>query len=127
LPTNAHFSSNWTSRVAGGKSHDLVVGAFGVLASQKRQPGDGVLTDPHEPSGLSGTTAIREVLKDVRDLVVRELGVEVGGTLELGEPSLAGVAVQEPVIPLAVVAADRKVAGATPAMLGTVRIVTAME
>ena len=31
LPTNAHFSSNWTSRVSGGKGHQLVVGVLGVL------------------------------------------------------------------------------------------------
>jgi hypothetical protein len=126
LPTNAHFSSNWTSRVAGGKSHDLVVGVFGVLTGQEYQPGDGVLADPHQAGGLSGPAAVVEVLQDPSDLVVGELGVEVGRPLELGEPGLAGLAVQEPVVILAVVGADREVAGAAAAVFRAVRVLTAM-
>jgi hypothetical protein len=127
LPTNAHFSSNWTSRVAGGKSHDFVVGVLGVLTSQECQPGDGVLADPHQPGGLSGPAAVVEVLQDPSDFVVGELGVEVGRPLELGEPCLAGLAVQEAVVILAVVAADRKVAGTAAAVFRTVGVLAAME
>jgi hypothetical protein len=126
LPTNAHFSSNWTSRVAGGKSHDLAVGILGVLTGQECQPGDGVLADPHQPGGLSGPAAVVEVLQDPHDLVVGEFRVEEGRRLELGEPGLAGLAVQESVLILAVVAADGEVAGAAAAVLRTVGIVAAM-
>jgi hypothetical protein len=38
LPTKAHFSSNWTSRVQGGKGHPLVVGGLGVPADLPGQP-----------------------------------------------------------------------------------------
>jgi hypothetical protein len=127
LPTNAHFSSNWTSRVAGGKSHDLVVGVLGVLTGQECQPGDGVLADPHQPGGLSGATAVVEMLQDPGDFVVVELGVEVRRPLELGEPGLAGLAIQEAVVIFAVVAADREVAGAAAAVLRAVRVLTAMQ
>src|SRR6516165_2903970 len=34
LPTKDHFSSNWTSRVSGGKSHELVVQLAGVVTGQ---------------------------------------------------------------------------------------------
>jgi hypothetical protein len=127
LPTNAHFSSNWTSHVAGGKSHDLVVGVLGVLTGQECQPGDGVLGDAHQSGGLAGPAAVVEVLQDPQDFVVGKLGVEEGSPLELGEPSLAGLAVQEAVVVLAVVAADREVAGAAAAVLRTVRVLAAME
>jgi hypothetical protein len=126
LPTKAHFSSNWTSRVSGGKSHDLVVGALGMLAGQDGQAGDGVLTNPHQPGGLAGPAAIVEVLQDPRDLVVGELGVEVGRPLELGEPGLAGVAVEEAMLVLAEVAADREVAGVAAAVFRAVRVLAAM-
>jgi len=103
------------------------VSAFGVLTGQGCQPGDGVLADPHQPGGLSGPTAVVEVLQDPCDLVVGELGVEVGRPLELGEPRLAGPAVQEAVVILAVVAADREVAGAAAAVLRTVGVLAAMQ
>ena len=125
-PTNAHFSSNWTSRVAGGKSHDLVVGILGVLTGQECQPGDGVLADPHQSGGLSGPAAVVEVLQDPQDLVVGEFGVEEGRPLELGVPGLTGLAVQEAVVILAVVAADGEVAGAAAAVFRAVRVVAAM-
>jgi hypothetical protein len=127
LPTNAHFSSNWTSLVAGGKSHDLVVGVLGVRTGQECQPGDGVLADAHQSGGLSGPAAVVEVLQDPQDFVVGKLGVEEGRPLELGEPSLAGLAIQEAVVILTVVAADREVAGAAAAVLRTVRVLAAME
>src|SRR5215213_3513510 len=44
-PTNDHFSSNWTSRVAGGKSHEVVVEGAGVFAGPADVPGDGVGMD----------------------------------------------------------------------------------
>ena len=125
--TYAHFSSNWISRVAGGKSHDLVVGIFGVLTGQQCQPSDGVLADAHQAGGLSGPAAVVEVLQDPQDFVVGEFGVEEGRPLELGGPGLAGVAVQEAVVVLAVVAADREVAGAAAAVLRTSGVPAAVE
>ena len=98
-----------------------------MLTGQECQPGDGVLADAHQAGGLSGPAALVEVLEDPQDLVVGEFGVEEGSPLELGEPRLAGVAVQEAVVILAVVAADRKVAGAAAAVLRTGGVLAAME
>jgi hypothetical protein len=53
LPTNAHFSSNWTSRVRGGKSHEFVVDLAGVGAGDAGQSNDRVLVHPDEATGLS--------------------------------------------------------------------------
>jgi hypothetical protein len=65
------------------------------------------------------------LLQDGEGLVVRELGVEQRGALELGEAGLAGVAVQQPVASLAEVAADRKVAGPPPSVEVAVRVLAA--
>ena len=127
LPTNAHFSSNWTSRVAGGKSHDLVVGVFRVLTGQECQPGDGVLADPHQAGGLSGPAAVVEVLQDPQDCVVGKFGVEEGRPLELGEPSLARLAGEEAVVILAVAAADGEVAVVALAVVGTGGVLAAKD
>jgi hypothetical protein len=127
LATKAHFSSNWTSRVSGGKGHDLVVGVLGMLAGQDGQPGDGVLADPYQPCGLSGTTAIGEVLQNPRDLVVGEFGVEVRRSLKLGEPSFAGIAVEEAMVPLAEAAADREIAGAALTVVRALRVLAAIK
>jgi hypothetical protein len=97
-----------------------------MLTGQECQPGDGVLADPHQSGGLSGPAAVVEMLQDPSDFVVVELGVEVRRPLELGEPGLAGVAVQEAVVILAVVAADGEVAGAAAAVLSTVGVLAAM-
>ena len=40
LATKAHFSSNWTSRVRGGKSDHLVVEVAGVLPGDSAQAAD---------------------------------------------------------------------------------------
>src|SRR6266850_7198569 len=78
LATKAHFSSNWTSAVLGGKGHQLVVEGFGVVADESGVPGDGVGVDPGEPGGLAGADPLGHVRQDVVDLPRRETGVEVG-------------------------------------------------
>jgi hypothetical protein len=67
------------------------------------------------------------MLQDPGDSVVGELGVEVRRPLELGEPGLAGLAIQEAVVILAGVAADREVAGTAVAVFRAVRVVAAMQ
>ena len=41
-----HFSSNWTSRVRGGKGHEFVVEALGLVAGEGEIAGDGVRATP---------------------------------------------------------------------------------
>src|SRR5205085_10965046 len=43
LATKAHFSSNCTARVRGGKGHELVVALLGVVAGPQGVADDGVL------------------------------------------------------------------------------------
>src|SRR4051794_6864802 len=81
LPTKAHFSSNWTSRVRGGKSHQLVVESAGVSAGQEAVAQNGVLVHPDQPTGLADPTAFGDVGKDGDDLAVRQPGVEQGRAL----------------------------------------------
>ena len=60
--TNDHFSSNWTSRVRGGKSHELVMSVVGMLSDHAGQASDGVGIDADQASGGADTTALIEVL-----------------------------------------------------------------
>jgi hypothetical protein len=64
LPTNAHFSSNWTSTVFGGKSDQLVVQFRGVFAHASSVSGDGVRVDAGEPSGLAGADPFGHMRQD---------------------------------------------------------------
>ena len=61
LATNDHISSSWTSRVSGGKGHELVVGVPGVLSGLAGQPHDGVAVDADEPFGLADAVALDQV------------------------------------------------------------------
>jgi hypothetical protein len=109
LATNDHFSSNWTSRVSGGKGHQLVVGGFGVLAGQEGQSRDRVLVDPHQTSRLPDAAAVGQVLQDGQHFLVWQPGIEERRPLELGEPGLADFAVEQPVASFPEVVDDEKI------------------
>jgi hypothetical protein len=95
LPTNAHFSSNWTSLVWGGKSHEFVVDLLGVLAGDHGQANHGILVDPHEATGLSDPTILLEMVQDSHRLVVGEFAAVQSGPLAFGETVLASAARQD--------------------------------
>src|SRR5215211_708270 len=96
LPTNDHFSSNWTSVVAGGKGDQLVVQFGRVVARESGVPGDGVRVDSGEPSGLAGADPLGHVRQD-RDRRRRgEPGFEQGCALAFRESGLAGRAPEHP-------------------------------
>jgi hypothetical protein len=87
------------------------VGLLGVIAGQQRQPCDRVLVDHDLPYILTDAAALGQVLEDRDRLLVRELGVEQRGTLELGESSLTGIAVEEAVARRGKAIADGEVGG----------------
>ncbi len=62
--TKAHFSSNWTSRVRGGKPHEFFVEVAGLLAGQAAQAADGAAIHPAEPAGLADAAPLGDVLQD---------------------------------------------------------------
>jgi len=68
LVTNDHFSSNWTSCVAGGKSHELVVELLGVRAGQQAVADDGVLVHADQARGLADADAFGDVAQDATTL-----------------------------------------------------------
>jgi hypothetical protein len=94
LATKAHFSSNWTSRVRGGKRDQFVVQVAGVLAGQSAQATDRVAIHFTESPGLAHATPLGDMLQDGFDLLVGESGTEKDGTLAFGEARLAGAAPQ---------------------------------
>jgi hypothetical protein len=123
LPTKAHFSSNATAWVSGGKAHQLVVQLLGVVAGAAGVADDGVLGDACEAARLSDAAALAEVLEDADDAVIGESGVEQGGALAFGETGLAGAAdEQAALLVLAVAEADTEVAFAALAVVSAVRI-----
>jgi hypothetical protein len=95
LATKAHSSSNWTSRVRGGKGHQIVVESPGVLAGQPAVAADGVAVHPAQPPGLTDAAALGDVLEDRFDPLRGEPGIEQRGALALGEPTAASAAAEE--------------------------------
>src|SRR5262249_52595698 len=74
LATKFHFSSSWTSRVRGGKSHELVVEVLGLVAGFGEEARDGVPADPGQPAGGADAAALAEMVQDTDGLVGGQLG-----------------------------------------------------
>jgi hypothetical protein len=124
--TKDHFSSNWTSRVRGGKSHALVVIAVGVLSGGAGESDDGVAMDADESSGGADAATLVEVLKHGVGLSLRQMAAVERRAFAFGEAGPAAVAVElSELLVLAEAAADREVAGVTSAVEGTARILAA--
>jgi hypothetical protein len=104
--------------VLGGKGHEFVVQLLGVGAGLAAEPGDGAAADAGEPSGLADAAAVGHVGQDGPGLVRGQAAVKERGALALGEPGLAGAAVEQPALVLAVAAADTQVAGAALPVVG---------
>jgi hypothetical protein len=94
LATKAHFSSNWTSRVLGGKSHQFVVKVAGVVAGPSAQTADRAAIDLAESTGLADTTPLGDVFQDRFELLSSQSRVEEGRPLALGEANLADAATE---------------------------------
>jgi hypothetical protein len=123
LATKDHFSSNWTSRVRGGKGDQLVVQVAGVLAGGSAQAADGAPIHLAEPAGLADTAPLGDVLQDRFDLLRGQPSVEQGRPLPLGEAGLAGpTAEHSPLLARAVSAGHREISGPPLAMFGAVGI-----
>jgi hypothetical protein len=127
LVTNDHFSSNWTSCVAGGKSHEFVVELPGVLAGPQAVADDGVLVHADQASGLADADPFGDMAQDGHDFVRGELGAEQRGALALGEAGLAGLTAEQAALLGAVAHGDGQVAVTAPAVVGAVRILAAED
>jgi hypothetical protein len=93
--TKDHFSSNCTSCVAGGKSHEFLVGLSGVGAGLEGVANDGVYIDTRQASRLPDTATVLEVLEDGEGLSVGQSCAKQSGALALGEALLAGTDLQK--------------------------------
>src|SRR5512135_3106090 len=85
LATKAHFSSNWTSRVRGGKPDQLVVEVEGLLAGQAAQAADRAAVHLAEPAGLADAAPLGDVLQHRFGLPRWQTGVEQRCPPPLGE------------------------------------------
>jgi hypothetical protein len=119
LAAKAHFSSNWTSRVRGGKRDQLVVEVAGVLSGDPAQAADGAAVHLAEPAGLADATPLGDVFQDRCDLLRRQSGIEQGRPLSLGEAVLADAATEHATLLLGPISAGHgQVSGPPLAMLG---------
>jgi hypothetical protein len=84
LAMKFHFSSNWTSRVSGGKSHELVVEVLGLVAGEGDVSQDGVLGDADESAGGADAAALADVPEDGDGLLGGQLAAFEGGALAFG-------------------------------------------
>jgi hypothetical protein len=64
LATKAHFSSNWTSRVRGGKHDQFVVEIASVFSGQSAVAADRVAVHLAEPPSLADATPLGNVLQN---------------------------------------------------------------
>jgi hypothetical protein len=123
LATKDHFSSNWTSRVRGGKGDQLVVEVPGVLAGESAQAADRAAVHPAEAAGLADAAPLGDVLQDRLDLLRRQARVEEGRPLALGEAGLAGPAAEHASLLVGTVSAGHgQISGVPLAMLGAAGI-----
>jgi hypothetical protein len=123
LTTKDHFSSNWTSWVAGGKSHEFVVSGAGVRAGPQGVADDGVFIDTGQAGGLAHAAAVLEVPEDAQGLFRRESGAEQGGAFALREAVLTGAAGEQATLLVGAVAeADAEVPTAAEAVVRAVGI-----
>jgi hypothetical protein len=98
----------------------------GVAAGEATVADHGVGGHADEPGGGPHTVTVGQMLKDREGLLRGQLRAEQRRALAFGEPIPAGAAVQEPDVPvLAVTGADRQVAEATLAVVGTVVVLAA--
>jgi hypothetical protein len=95
LATKDHFSSNWTSRVWGGKSHEFVVELLGVLTGQGGVADDGVLADADQASGLADATAVGQVFQEGQSFFRGQPSLEQRRALAFRETGLARAAVEQ--------------------------------
>jgi hypothetical protein len=126
LATKDHFSSNWTSRVLGGKSHEVVVEVLGVLTGLQGQADDRVLVDAGEAAGLADANTFLEMSQDGDGFVIGEAAVEQGGAVAFAEAVLAGAAGQvAALLGGAIAEGDTEVALATLTIVGALRVLAA--
>jgi hypothetical protein len=92
LATKAHFSSNWTSRVFGGKSDEFVVKVAGVQAGYSAETADRATIDLAKSTRLADAASLADVVYHRLDLLRWKPGVEVRGPLPLGKTGLANTA-----------------------------------
>ena len=122
MPTKFHLSSNGTSRVSGGRSHEVVVEILGLVAGEGDVAGYGVPGDAGGARSGAEAAALADVPEDGDDLAGGQLGVLEGGALALGVGSLAGAAVDhaDALVAAAVAAAAFAVVAAGGIMAGAV-------
>jgi hypothetical protein len=125
LPTNDHFSSNWTSRVLGGKSDEFVVELLGVIARQEAEAEYRVLVHTDEPAGLPNPATFGNVMQQGHDLVRGQGAAEERGAFAFGKAGLAGAAAEQASLVRAVASGDGQVAVAAFAVIGALRVLTA--
>jgi hypothetical protein len=123
LATKAHFSSNWASRVFGGKSHELVVEVAGMLAGDSAQTADRAAIYVAKSTCLTYATPLGDVIEHRFQLLRRNAGVKVRCPFSLGKTDLANATPEHsPLLMRAVATGHGEISGRSFAMLGAIGI-----
>src|SRR5262249_61266731 len=118
---NGQLSSNWASRVWGGKGHESLVGVVSVSSGQAAVAHHRIAVGPHQPAGLADAAPLGEVLRDRDGFLLGEVRPIPGRALAFREPRAAGATPQDPVLLSGATAAvDAEVVTAAPAMPGPI-------
>src|SRR5262249_55184879 len=97
-----------------------------MLSGDAGQSDDGVGIDADQASCGPDATTLVEVLEDGEGLLLRQMAVEQGRALALGEAVFAGAAVEQAdVVLFAVAGADREIAGVAAGVEGAVGVLAA--
>ena len=125
LPTNAHFSSHCTSRVEGGKGHQLVMELLGMSPGGPGVAGYRIPVYLDQPAGLSHATTFRNVVQQGNQFLGRQLHAKQRRAFPLRKSLLTRAAVQQAKIPvLPKPSAHRQVARPPFAVIRTRGILT---
>jgi len=121
--TKAHFSSNWASRVRGGKIDQFVVEVVSVLPSDSAQAADRAAVHVAKSAGLADTASLGNVIQNRFGLLRRQPRVEERSPLSLRKAGLAHAATEHASLFMNAVATGHgQISGPSLAMLGAVGI-----
>jgi hypothetical protein len=124
LVTKDHFSSNWASRVRGGKSHEFVVELFGVLTGDDGQAHDRVLVNADQATGLAHAATLLQMPEDGERFVVGQFGTIQRRAFTFREAFLAGATGENaPLFVGAVAETNTQIVEAALAVVGTSGVV----
>ena len=96
-----------------------------MLTGQEAVSNDGVLVDSDQSTGLSDATPFGDVSQNFDRLGFRQARVEQRGSFSLGEPGVAGLAIEQATLVGTVPRTNSQIAPTSNPVIGAVRVLAA--